>query len=484
MDKTGVVGDLKVGLHWLPNKPTQKNPYVGQYSGIGSKYKIEKLVGLNGPLHYFYSLGPGNNSNLVKKVLDVRPWWKDQAPCNAHAFNLRWTQCSVPTKYDNASPVGMNFSLATKQIYNHIEFNYEITSKSSLCNNMTTYCQVIFCSIIIFQGNGIDPWTLMPLTFTFDMYDRSFDAELQDFAKLFLRFSNQTEAGTFKAIKALNEDNVKKGIDFEPVYFDFALKRLRNKYKTSLGLNHKADTIKMSPELDQSKFLLGTKILSSTGRNLWILKPNDLNRGRGIELFTSLEELKKFITEYQCGYQTKNYSQFQIQKKTNGEDMIIEDLIPNEPTEYQSMELDPSLALGDAQKSGQLPENTQSVDIEHIVSENNLLTDLNTLITKTAHNGDLVPKSSTPTELPTTEEPTPTATLSKNLGSKKSFSQANMKVSALQKVGSNSGSKTGLNITNMVTKSGMSKLHTENSKLQHGFISPSKKTVNIFFDGK
>jgi hypothetical protein len=85
------------------------------------------------------------------------------------------------------------------------------------------------------------------------MYDRSFDAELQDFAKLFLTFSNQTETGTFKAIKALNEDNVKKGIDFEPMYFDFALKRLRNKLKTSLGLNHKADTIKMSPELDQSK---------------------------------------------------------------------------------------------------------------------------------------------------------------------------------------------------------------------------------------
>jgi hypothetical protein len=478
------VGDLKGGLHWLPNKQTQKNPYVGQYSGIGSKYKPEKLVGLNGPMHYFYLLGNGNNSNLVKKVLDVRPWWKDQVPCNLNSFNLRWTQCSVPTKYENQCPGPVNFSIASKQIYNHIEHNYEITSKSSLCNNMITYCQVIFCPIIIFQGNGIDPWSLMPLTYTFDMYDRSFDAELQDFAKLFLTFSNQTETGTFKAIKALNEDNFKKGIDLERMYFDFGLKRLRNKLKTSLGLNHKADTIKMSPELDQSKLLLGTKILSSTGRNLWILKPNDLNRGRGIELFTSLEELKIFITEYQCGYQTKNYSQFQIQKKTNEGDMIIEDLIPNEPTDYQSMELDPTPALGDIQKSGQLPENSQSVDIEHTVSENNLKADPNTLIIKTAHNGDLFTKSSTPTELPTTEEPTPTNTLSKNLGSKKSFSQANIKVSAMQKAGSNSGSKPGLNITNVPNQIGMGKLRTENSKLQHGFTSPSKRTVNIFFDGK
>lgn len=316
------------------------------------------------------------------------------------------------------------------------------------------------------------------------MYDRSFDAELQDFAKLFLTFSNQTETGTFKAIKALNEDNFKKGIDLEPMYFDFALKRLRNKFKTSLGLNHKADTIKMSPELDQSKLLLGTKILSSTGRNLWILKPNDLNRGRGIELFTSLEELKNFITEYQCGYQTKNYSQFQIQKKTNERDMIIEDLLPNEPTDYQSLELDPTPGFGDTQKSAQLPENSQSVDIEHTVSENNLKADPNTLIIKTAYNGDLFTKSSTPTELPTTEEPTPTNTLSKNLGSKKSFSQANIKVSAMQKAGSNSGSKPGLNITNVPYQIGMGKLRTENSKLQHGFTSPPKRTVNVFFDGK
>jgi glutathione synthase/RimK-type ligase-like ATP-grasp enzyme len=37
------------------------------------------------------------------------------------------------------------------------------------------------------------------------------------------------------------------------------------------------------------------------GHNLWVLKPNDLNRGRGVHLFNSLEQLKKLIAEYTKG---------------------------------------------------------------------------------------------------------------------------------------------------------------------------------------
>ena len=35
--------------------------------------------------------------------------------------------------------------------------------------------------------------------------------------------------------------------------------------------------------------------------NLWVFKPNDFNRGRGVHIFSSLEELKKLITNYTQG---------------------------------------------------------------------------------------------------------------------------------------------------------------------------------------
>ena len=34
------------------------------------------------------------------------------------------------------------------------------------------------------------------------------------------------------------------------------------------------------------------------GSNLWLLKPTGLNRGRGIEIFNTLEDLNRFINEY------------------------------------------------------------------------------------------------------------------------------------------------------------------------------------------
>ena len=37
------------------------------------------------------------------------------------------------------------------------------------------------------------------------------------------------------------------------------------------------------------------------GQNLWVFKPNDLNRGRGVNLFNSLEQLKKLLNDYSHG---------------------------------------------------------------------------------------------------------------------------------------------------------------------------------------
>lgn len=38
-----------------------------------------------------------------------------------------------------------------------------------------------------------------------------------------------------------------------------------------------------------------------SGQNIWVLKPNDFNRGRGVNLFNSIEQLKKLIDDYTTG---------------------------------------------------------------------------------------------------------------------------------------------------------------------------------------
>jgi hypothetical protein len=37
------------------------------------------------------------------------------------------------------------------------------------------------------------------------------------------------------------------------------------------------------------------------GQNLWVFKPYDFNRGWGVNLFSSLDQLKKLIHDYTAG---------------------------------------------------------------------------------------------------------------------------------------------------------------------------------------
>jgi hypothetical protein len=40
-------------------------------------------------------------------------------------------------------------------------------------------------------------------------------------------------------------------------------------------------------------------------QNMWVLKPNDCNRGRGVNLFSTLDQLKKLLFEYTQGVEVQ-----------------------------------------------------------------------------------------------------------------------------------------------------------------------------------
>jgi tubulin---tyrosine ligase len=52
------------------------------------------------------------------------------------------------------------------------------------------------------------------------------------------------------------------------------------------------------------KYLLKESMFA--GQNMWVFKPNDLNRGKGVNLFNSLEQLKKLINDYTVGVEVKS----------------------------------------------------------------------------------------------------------------------------------------------------------------------------------
>jgi len=43
---------------------------------------------------------------------------------------------------------------------------------------------------------------------------------------------------------------------------------------------------------------------------MWLFKPNDMNRGRGVNLFNSVDQLKKLIVEHTSRAETKQFQNF------------------------------------------------------------------------------------------------------------------------------------------------------------------------------
>ena len=55
------------------------------------------------------------------------------------------------------------------------------------------------------------------------------------------------------------------------------------------------------------------------GQNLWVLKPNDLNRGWGVELFSTIDDLKRLIEDYSVGVEVQSPQKpFQDLQQENG----------------------------------------------------------------------------------------------------------------------------------------------------------------------
>ena len=113
--------------------------------------------------------------------------------------------------------------------------------------------------------------------------DKDFNTEIQNFTHFFLTLKNGKDSQ--KKITPINSKKVAE-LKEELMYYDYGIKIYRTRNKGPSNQNHlhqnpKSKDIKLAPEYDK-------------GQNFWILKPNDLNRGRGVELFSTLDELKGY----------------------------------------------------------------------------------------------------------------------------------------------------------------------------------------------
>ena len=141
-----------------------------------------------------------------------------------------------------------------KKMTNHFEYHKEISNKMNLFLNMMIYC----------ESFNLDLFSMLPLTFPIRYESQNYIHEISTFTYIF--------------------NNINKYIDD---------KQLNYKYRNLFDLELKGRTgYKTSLHIPKSHYC---------GRNLWLIKAIDLNRGRCIKICDNISGIESIIKHFYKG---------------------------------------------------------------------------------------------------------------------------------------------------------------------------------------
>ena len=179
-----------------------------------------------------YCLYPGNNSKLIDQVMKYRSAVWEKVPISHYKFcDLVWSPL--------ASSIDFKSSQYIHQCVNHIQYNEEISNKMRLYGNLLRHC----------EKKRIDLYKIFPFTICLTLSHHSFEEQLENFKKLFKNIDNYTP----------KSDTIFSSL------FNALLNRMIGSTQT-----------------------INIPKTFNSGKNLWIIKPVNLNRGRCIKVFSDL----------------------------------------------------------------------------------------------------------------------------------------------------------------------------------------------------
>ena len=178
-----------------------------------------------------------------------------------------------------------------KKMTNHFEFHKEITNKMNLFLNMMIYC----------ESFNLDLFSMVPLTFPIRYESQNYINEISSFMQIFNNIN-----------KYLDNDINNLDLDFK--------KNLNNnnykyKYRNLFDLELRGRIGYRTPlHIPKTHFC---------GRNLWLVKAIDLNRGRCIKISDNINGIESIIKHFYKGMKKSFFK------------MVTKEMIDNEENENQ-----------------------------------------------------------------------------------------------------------------------------------------------------
>jgi hypothetical protein len=248
---------------------------------------------------YYYSMVGGNNSEMVERILANRTWWKKfpvntgkpSAQIQGAQVQFYWKMLCDNFDFSRISD-GCG-SYLTKKSINRFTHADELGDKDNFFRNM--WFMAKRTSQNIFDN--------VPLTFSFRMHEVQFEKDMQDFCRIFIANERKCSVDSVNPVKTIFDEKLKENIN---IYYDFGdLKFPNRSHATRKFKQIEAHSIVKIPEFFHEK-------------NMWIIKPSGCDRGKGVEIFKSLDELQQFMKLYSSGYNMSEYMNMNYSDNDDG----------------------------------------------------------------------------------------------------------------------------------------------------------------------
>ena len=224
----------------------------------------------NSSFNYLYNILPGNNGKLVEKVLKTRENWIAVESTQSQFANLIWTPLSCQINFSQHS-----ISEITQYV-NHFEFHSELTNKANTFINLFRYCEF----------NDIDLFNFYPLTIILSSNQDYLQTQIEGFKRCYQDIPSFIN------------------IDKEKNFCNDTSNNVVNKYYINyffVNLSKKIGSLQKM-KIPKTHYI---------GKNLWVLKRTNLNRGRQMKVLSNIDEI---IKEINLMFEEKKPNNLIIQK--------------------------------------------------------------------------------------------------------------------------------------------------------------------------
>lgn len=288
----------------LSAKEKREIPLMNPSSDISIPQRLfpEKII------CYKYSVGNGNNEKLVQRVLNSRPWWRDHSFSNG-LVNLKWAQTKKGFHFER-----LTRNSSFKQIYNHFPHHAEVSTKIGLFSNLFWHS----------EKRGFSMFNFCPITFGFNVSSQEFEQEIQEFFNVFGLFSQYFPPEESKSSdqpsnpndpsgQSLPQANKKLSSPHDSFNRPYLSPLLSSPLKPiqkspnsllafgSFSKKKPVDNKLMIPAVYRIKHSMASSQFFKQmkhSNNLWVFKPSVMNRGRGVEVFDSIEKLRTILRRF------------------------------------------------------------------------------------------------------------------------------------------------------------------------------------------